>query len=409
MNSNKQAKQFTITKREVYEAWLHVRSNSGACGTDGESIASFEANLSKNLYKLWNRMSSGSYFPKAVKRVEIPKKDGGVRPLGIPTVVDRIAQEVVRMRLEPLVEPKFHKDSYGFRPNKSGIDAIRTCRERNWKYDWVVDVDIQKFFDTINHELLLKAVEVNCKEKWMMLYIERWLKSTISHPDGTLEISTCGTPQGGVISPLLANIYLHYAFDKWIDREFPSVKFERYADDIVIHCRSNAESQKVCSRLKERLLECGLTLHPNKTKIVYCKDGKRNLHYSNISYTFLGYTFQPRESRNKTTGKRFLNFLPAASKDAKSSLRSKIKSMHLRSLNCLTISEIAAILNPILRGWFNYFKHFYPSTLYDLKYYIDRRLTRWARNKFRWYFKKSCSWLDRLKKQQPKLFAHWSI
>jgi RNA-directed DNA polymerase len=298
MNSSRKAKQFTITKREIYQAWLHVRSNAGASGVDGESIASFEAKLSKNLYKLWNRMSSGSYFPKAVKRVEIPKKDGGVRSLGIPTVSDRIAQEVVRMRLEPLLEPKFHENSYGYRPGKSGIDAVRTCRERNWKYDWVLDVDIQKFFDSIDHELLLKAVAIHCHEKWMMLYIERWLKTMIKHPDGREEACTCGTPQGGVVSPLLANIFLHYAFDKWIEREFPLVKFERYADDVVIHCSSENESREVCERLKERLLECGLKLHPEKTKLVYCKDGKRKADYPVIGYTFLGYTFQPRSARS---------------------------------------------------------------------------------------------------------------
>jgi len=407
MNSSKKAKQFTITKREVYQAWLHVRSNAGACGVDGESIASFEAKLSKNLYKLWNRMSSGSYFPKAVKRVEIPKKDGGVRSLGVPTVSDRISQEVVRVRLEPLLEGKFHEDSYGYRPRKSGLDAVRTCRERNWKYDWVVDVDIQKFFDSINHDLLLKAVAIHCQEKWMMLYIERWLKAAIRHPDGREETCTCGTPQGGVISPLLANIFLHYAFDKWIEREFPSVKFERYADDIVIHCSSEDESHKVSERLKERLLECGLKLHPDKTKIVYCKDGKRKADYPITSYTFLGYTFQARSARSREKGKLFTGFLPAASKDSKKGLCRKLKAMRLRSRNQLTIEELAAMLNPTLRGWFNYFKHFFSSSLSALRYDIDRRLTRWARNKYRWNSNQSCLWLDRLKKQQPKLFAHW--
>ena len=407
MNSQTKAKSFTITKREIYQAWLKVKINAGACGIDGEGIADYEAKLSKNLYKLWNRMSSGTYFPKAVRRVEIPKKDGGVRPLGIPTVNDRIAQEVVRARLDPLIEPYFHQDSYGYRTGRSGIDAIRTCRKRNWKYDWVLDVDIKQFFDSIDHELLMKAVTKHCQEKWILLYIERWLKTTIIHPNGMQEVSTSGTPQGGVISPLLANLFLHYAFDKWIEKEFPFVKFERYADDVVIHCKTEKVAHKVCEKLKERLIACRLELHPDKTKIVYCKDEDRKKNYPNISYTFLGYTFQPRGSRNKTTGRIFTNFLPAASREAQKSLRSKLKSMRLRSFSSLKLEELAVKLNPVIGGWFNYFKHFYPSILNGLRFHIDRKLTTWARNKFRWGIRKSQSWLERIKNQQPRLFAHW--
>lgn len=301
------AKPIEVTKREVYAAWLRVKANKGAGGVDGEGITEFEAKLAKNLYKLWNRMSSGSYFPKAVRRVEIPKKDGSKRPLGIPTVYDRIAQEVVRARLEPTVEAIFHPDSYGYRPGKSAIEAVRVCRERSWKYSWVLDVDIQKFFDTIDHKLLLKAVGKHCKAKWMVLYIERWLKATIRHADGREETSERGTPQGGVISPLLANLYLHYAFDCWITKTYPMVRFERFADDVVIHCQNEAQSEAIQIALKERLQSCGLKLHPETTKIVYCKDSARRKDYPNISYTFLGYTFRPKGAQNrKTTLHKFL-------------------------------------------------------------------------------------------------------
>lgn len=409
MKSTTKVKPFEITKREVFNAWKRVKANKGAAGVDEESIAAFECKLPKNLYKLWNRMSSGSYFPQAVRRVEIPKKDGSTRPLGIPTVYDRIAQEVVRARLEVPLELIFHKDSYGYRPGKSAIDAVRSCRERNWKYDWVLDVDIQKFFDTIPHELLLKAVHKHCTEKWMVLYIERWLKAPIQHQDGSIVGSEQGTPQGGVISPLLANLYLHYAFDKWMEREHPTVKFERYADDLVCHCTTQEQAYELKQELDERLKECGLTLHPDKTKVVYCKDSRRSAKHPDVSFTFLGYTFQPRHSRNRSTDEYFTGFLPAASKDAQKNLRRKLREFKLARYERLPIHEVAKRLNPLLRGWFNYFSQFYRSALSYVYFTVERRLTKWVKGKYGWSCRKATMWLQRLKLRDRRLFAHWEI
>jgi RNA-directed DNA polymerase len=332
-----------------------------------------------------------------------------MRPLGIPTISDRIAQEVVRARLEEVLEPIFHEDSYGYRPNKSAIDAVGKCRERNWKYAWALEVDIQKFFDTVDHELLMKAVRKHCPERWMELYIERWLKADIQHPDGRIEKSERGTPQGGVVSPLLANLYLHYAFDEWMKRTYPSIKFERYADDLVCHCRSKQESQELMEALRQRLTECRLTLHPDKTRVVYCKSSKRKEDYPVVSYTFLGYTFQPRHTLNKQDGSRFVSFLPAASRDAQKSFRRKLREHDVMRYTPKTIEEVAQFLNPLLRGWFNYFSRFYPSSLYSICFYIEWRLIKWAKSKYRWGTFRAVSWLKRLMKRKPPLFAHWGI
>ncbi len=269
------AKPFDILKREVWEAFKHVKANQGAAGVDGQSIVGFEADLSNNLYKLWNRLSSGSYFPPPVRRVEIPKANGGTRPLGIPTVADRIAQEVARHFLEPCLEPVFHADSYGYRPGRSAVDAVRTARQRCWRYDWVLDIDVRSYFDSIDWELLLKAVRQHTDCPWVLLYIERWLKAPQQMEDGSIVPRTAGTPQGGVISPLLANLFLHYAFDMWMTRIYPHIPFERYADDIICHCKSADEAWVLWSALADRFSACKLILHPEKTKIVYCKDANR--------------------------------------------------------------------------------------------------------------------------------------
>jgi RNA-directed DNA polymerase len=408
MTASMQAKLFRIAKREVSEAWRRVKANRGAGGVDGISIEQFEEKLPKNLYKLWNRMSSGSYFPQAVRRVEIPKKDGSKRPLGIPTVIDRVAQEVVRARLESRLEPLFHEDSYGYRPGKSAHDAVEVCRQRSWKYDWVLDVDIQKFFDTIDHELLMRAVRKHCPDKWMVLYIERWLKAPVEYPDGRKEEAKAGTPQGGVISPLLANLYLHYAFDKWMEREHPSIKFERYADDVIIHCCSEAEAKEMYESLRRRLADCGLTMHPEKTKIVYCKDSNRKGSYPQISFRFLGFTLQPRAAQGRN-GEVFTNFLPAASQEAQKHFREKLRSKRLTRSTSMHIEEVSEHLNALLRGWFTYFRRFYKSALASMYYHVDRRLIRWASKKYQWRWRRAAQWLARLKKQRPKLFAHWEL
>ena len=268
-------KSFDISKQVVWDSYERVKANQGAAGVDGESIADFEADLKGNLYKLWNRMSSGSYFPPPARAVEIPKKAGGVRTLGVPTVADRIAQTVVRAYLEPEVEPFFHPDSYGYRPGRSALDAVATCRQRCWKKDWVIDLDLKAFFDSIPHDLLLKAVSKHTDLAWVLLYVRRWLVAPLQREDGTIVERDRGTPQGSAISPLLANLFLHYAFDRWMAREFPAVAFERYADDAVAHCATEAQARKVLDAIAARMAEVGLELHPDKTRIVYCKDADR--------------------------------------------------------------------------------------------------------------------------------------
>lgn len=406
-STTEQQKKYAISREEVNLAWQRVRTKGGIGGVDGESIKSFERNLSKNLYKLWNRMSSGSYHPQAVLRVEIPKGDGKLRPLGIPTILDRVAQEVVRARFEPVVESFFHRDSYGFRPGRSAPEAVKTCRERCWKYDWVLDVDIQKFFDTIDHELMMKAVEHHSPESWMTLYIRRWLKAPVQQKDGTQEAPQVGTPQGGVISPLLANLYLHYTFDKWMERTFPEVKFERYADDIVIHCETLEQSEQIERALAARWQECKLTLHPEKTKVVYCKDGSRKGRYPTKKFTFLGYTFQPRGAQNRTTKRNFTRFLPAVSTAAGKKFRKNLKESRIFQMRHLSLEEFAMQLNQRVRGWYGYFSHFYKSALCRMNDWLDCAIVRWLRNKYATSWHQAYELLTRLARQNRKRFAHW--
>src|SRR5580692_2482415 len=320
-----EAKPFCISKWEVWEAYQRVKVNQGAAGIDEQTIDDFEKRLKKNLYKIWNRMSSGSYFPPPVRTVKIPKKNGGERKLGIPTVADRIAQQVVKARLEPEVEPLFHADSYGYRPGKSALDAVGQARERCWRYDWVLDLDIRSFFDSLSQDLLLRAVKKHAKERWIVLYIERWLKAPVQEEDGRLVLREKGTPQGGVASPLLANLFLHYAFDRWLTTNYPQIAFERFADDVIVHCRTEGEARAMRKAIAERLQNCGLELHPEKTKIVYCKDELRKGRHDHEKFDFLGYEFRPRRSKSRT-GKVFLNFSPAISTNAAKAIRERIRS-----------------------------------------------------------------------------------
>jgi len=405
------AKPFDIPKREVWEAFKRVKANQGAAGVDGQSIADFEVQLADNLYKLWNRLSSGSYLPPPVRRVDIPKADGGTRPLGIPTVADRIAQEVVRRYLEPLLEPVFHKDSYGYRPGRSAIEAVRTTRQRCWRYDWILDLDIQGFFDSIDWELLLRAVRKHTPCRWVLLYIERWLKAPGMLEDGTLVPRERGTPQGGVISPLLANLFLHYVFDVWVGRRFPGVPFERYADDIICHCRSDREALALRRVLDQRFADCGLVLHPQKTKIVYCKDTNRKGKYSICQFDFLGYAFRPR--RAKWRGDLYgLSFLPAASPKALKAIRKAIRGWSLQTRSDKALDDLARMFNPYIRGWINYFSHFYKSELYPTLRRIDVFLVRWARRKFKRLRQRPQGariWLAQVIRTSPDLFAHWPL
>jgi RNA-directed DNA polymerase len=404
-------KTYVISKFVVWEAYKRVKANKGSSGIDGESLEGFEKNLKGNLYKLWNRMSSGSYLPPPVKLVEINKKDGGKRPLGIPTVTDRIAQMVVKMTLEPDLEPIFHPDSYGYRPGKSAIEAVGKTRERCWRYNWVIDLDIKGFFDNLNHDLLRLALQKHSPEKWVMLYIERWLKAPVQQTDGSLIERTKGTPQGGVISPLLANLYLHYAQDEWLRINHPNTPFERYADDSVVHCRTEKEAKEILLSMKNRLLQCGLELHPEKTKIVYCKDDDRREGYQTTKFDFLGFTFRSRRSKNRF-GKYFVNFSPAVSNSAKKSIRREMRGwkVHLRSDKSL--EDISRMFNPVLRGWINYYGKFYKSELYCVFRHFNRTLTRWAMRKYkklRGHNRRAEYRLGKIAMKQPGLFYHWQI
>lgn len=406
-----QPKPFTISKRSVWEAYERVKANRGAAGVDGQSIKEFETNLMGNLYKLWNRMSSGSYMPPAVRRVEIPKASGGTRPLGIPTVADRIAQMVVKDVLEPILEPCFHVDSYGYRPHKSAHNALSVARQRCWRTDWVLDVDIKGFFDNIDHELLMKAVRKHTDCKWVVLYIERWLTAPVQMPDGTLQARDKGTPQGGVVSPLLANLFLHYAFDAWMDRKFPTIGFERYADDVVIHCKSLAQATMLRNALKQRLAVCKLEMSPSKTKIVYCKDWKRMGNYPEISFDFLGYTFRPRKAKARD-GSVFLSFLPAISGKAAKAIRQTVRDWNLQRRTPITLEEIARRINPVLRGWVQYYGRFYRSALYPVMAQVDLHLAKWITRKHkraRRSLARAFEWLRRIRRNCPSLFVHWHL
>lgn len=355
-----EAKPFEISKHAVWDAYVRVKANKGAAGIDDESIAAFEEDLKNNLYKIWNRMSSGSYFPPPVKVVEIPKKNGGIRILGIPTVADRIAQMVAKIYFEPKVEPYFLPDSYGYRPGKSAIDAVAVTRQRCWQFNWLLEFDIKGLFDNIDHDLLMRAVKTHTDCKWQLLYIERWLKAPFQMEDGRIIERRTGTPQGGVISPVLANLFLHYVFDKWMVRKYPNNPWVRYADDAVTHCRTEKEAEDLLEQLDERFNECGLELHPDKTRIVYCKDDDRRADYRETKFDFLGYTFRPRRSKNRY-GKFFINFTPGVSNKAAKAMRNKIRNWRIHLKPDRSINDLSRMLNPIIRGWINYYGRFYKS------------------------------------------------
>jgi RNA-directed DNA polymerase len=407
----KKAKPFNITRQEVFDAYKRVKANDGAAGVDGESIEEFEQNLQDNLYKLWNRLSSGSYFPPPVRENEIDKKGGGQRTLGIPTVADRIAQAVVKARLEPLIDPCFHQDSYGYRPKKSALDAVGRARQRCWKYAWVLDLDIKRFFDTIDHALLMKAVLRHTSERWIILSIERWLVAPMMKEDGTLQERVQGTPQGGVISPLLANLFLHYVFDAWMRIQYPQVPFERYADDVIVHCRTEDEAERIRTAIELRVKECKLELHPEKTKIVYCKDSNRKERYRNEKFDFLGYTFRPRRAKNQS-GALFTSFLPAISEEAEKSIREKIRNWKLYKRSGIEIVDISRMFNPVIRGWIQYYGKYYPSALNSWMLQLDRCIAKWVMCKYkrlRGRVRKAWGWMKRMKRQSPHLFAHWQF
>lgn len=402
-------KSYNIPKTLVWESYKSVKENKGSSGVDHESIENFEGRLKDNLYKIWNRLSSGSYFPPPVKAVEIPKKSGGVRVLGIPTVSDRIAQTVVKKVLEPMVEPVFHRNSYGYRPGCSALDAVEMVRRRSWEYDWVIEFDIKGLFDNIDHELLMRAVRKHCQVPWVLLYIERWLKAPMQDEKGQLIERSRGTPQGGVVSPLLANLFMHYAFDRWVGEHLRSVRFCRYADDGVVHCKSLAQAQLALDKIGERFRQCGLELHPKKTRIVYCKDINRDESYPVNEFTFLGYTFRPRKAVDKY-GRVYVNFSPAVSHEALREMRQTIRSWRIQLKNDKKLEDLSNMFNPVLRGWLNYYGRFHGSAMTSVWRHMNDFLVRWLRRKYKhvsWHKRKAKRLLGKLAASTPKAFIHW--
>jgi RNA-directed DNA polymerase len=402
---------FEISKRVVWEAYKRIKANKGAAGIDDESITDFEEDLKGNLYKIWNRMSSGSYFPPAVKAVEIPKKTGGRRTLGVPTVADRVAQMVAKMYFEPLVEPHFHPDSYGYRPGKSAIDALSVVRRRCWRYNWLLEFDIKGLFDNIDHALLLRAAQTHTDCKWLLLYIGRWLRAPFQKDNGEVVERRAGTPQGGVISPVLSNLFLHYVFDKWMERNQPQNPWARYADDGVAHCRSQVEAERLLKRLQARFAECGLELHPEKTRIVYCKDDDRRGEHPETKFDFLGYTFRPRRSKNRY-GKFFISFTPGVSNKSSKTMRQTIRGWRMHLKPDKSIEDLSRMFNPVLHGWINYYGRFYKSALYPVLRHMNRALIQWARRKYKRlnrHRRRAEYWLGGLARREPRLFAHWQM
>ena len=402
-------KSFHIPKQLVWEAWKKVKANKGAAGLDGQAVADFEKDLRGNLYKIWNRMSSGTYFPPAVMAVEIPKSGGGTRTLGVPTVADRVAQTVVALQLETRTEAIFHPDSYGYRPRRSAHQALAVCRQRCWKKAWVIDLDIQKFFDSVPWDLMIKAVEANTDQKWVVLYVKRWLAAPLQLPDGTLVERDRGTPQGSAVSPVLANLFMHYAFDSWLTREFPTVEFERYADDAVVHCVTERQARQVLAALMSRMEQVGLRLHPDKTKIVYCRDGQRHGQHPDTLFTFLGYTFRPRSAMGKD-GRLFVAFTPAVSQQALARMRQQVRRWRIHLWTGRTLAELAAQINPIVAGWMQYYGRFNRSRLYPLLRRINTYLMRWAGRKYKRLrsYKRFRRWWSGILDRDPELFAHWT-
>ncbi|MCS3795078.1 group II intron reverse transcriptase/maturase [Niastella sp. OAS944] len=400
-----ETKQHPITKKMVLDAYKVVRANKGSAGVDDESLDEFATNATGNLYKLWNRLTSGSYHPPAVKEVAIPKRSKGIRYLGIPSVSDRIAQQVVKSYIEPKIEIHFHENSYGYRPRKSAHHALRQTTVNCSYYGWAVDLDIKSFFDSIDHELLMKAIRCFVNDKWVLMYIERWLKAGVSR-DGVIYAREKGTPQGGVISPILANVFMHFVFDKWMEKNHPNMPFERYCDDAIIHCTTERQASFIKSVVAKRLAQCKLELNDAKTHIVYCRNHVHREYYPNTraKFDFLGYTFRPIRFKSQEQWK--FSFLPCMSESSKNEVRITLRKLIVRGMR-YSIEQIAEVLNPKIRGWYQYYHKFTTWTTRGLWYWLNQKLANWIKNYRRTSIKKARDLMVRMYETRPHLFAHW--
>jgi len=407
-----------ITTEMVGEAYRKVKSNNGAAGVDGKDMSYMSANKLGELYKLWNRMASGSYYPKAVRAVEIPKADGSMRTLGIPTISDRIAQQVAKSVIEPIMEQVFHIDSYGYRPNRSAHEALLKCQQRSREYRWVIDMDIKGFFDNINHDLMMRVLRHYIEEPWIIMYVERWLKVSIIDEEGIITERTKGTPQGGVISPILANMFLHVVFDAWMEKHYANTKYgtirwERYADDIIVHCKNETEARYIKNRIRERFAECMLELHPKKTKIVYCKQSNRRGGYKENKFDFLGFTFKPGSIYGKDEsgkGHLWLGYVTSISRKASKRLVSQIMKWKIHRATGAELVDIANQKAKVIRGWINYYGKFRLYCMRPVFRALNLRLVRWVMNKYKTYRRRKAQarqFLCQICNSFPTLFEHW--
>ena len=408
------SKSNPITKEQVWESFKLVKSNGGSAGIDGISIDKIADNPQKHLYPVWNRLSSGSYYPPAVKRVSIPKGDGKERHLGIPTVKDRVAQMVIAKELEEILEPIFSDSSYGYRPKKSGHQAISKAKKHCWNYAWVVDMDIKGFFDNIDHGLMIKALRYYTDKEYIIMYVKRWLKAPIRLKDGTeLQNEEKGTPQGGVISPLLANLFLHVVFDKWMEKEFPDCPFERYADDIIVHVKNEKNARYILKSIRERMSQCKLELHPKKTKLVYCnrKGRRKRKKAKHQEFDFLGYTFRSRKVQTKD-GNLIFGFSPSISKKSIKRITEVCRKLGFHRWTHMNIQQLSEALSPKIRGWLHYYGRFHKSAMDGVFRIINRRIAKWVFNKYkrfkrRKYVSYAQRWLREMAKDFAYLFPHW--
>ena len=405
-SESKGDKPFTLDKQWFDQAWKQVKHNQGGPGVDGVTIEQFEASLEDELYKLWNRMSSGTYFPKPIKAVPIPKADGGTRVLGVPTIADRVAQTVVANRAQAGAEQVFLPDSYGFRPGRAALDAVEMARQRCRQYDWVVDMDIARFFDSVDHDLLMKVVEWQGWPRWAQICVQRWISADLVGPDGQVTLRDRGTPQGGVISPVLANLFLHVVFDVWMTKQYPDIPFERYADDAICHCQTRRQAYALVEALKQRFTDCGLELHPRKTKVVYCQDSKRKgNNLGPTRFTFLGFEFRARPVKGKY-GVYDL-FGPGIDPVKRKGIIEVIRGWRIHTRTTASWEDLARLVNPRVRGWMNYYARYTASEFAGVLHYLNYRIFAWMRKKYRYRSVKKALRIWRRIAPYSRVFSHW--